>query len=615
VRHSLRRLASRWAVDDGSTPARSSAVEQRTGGRRLRRLWDRLDPYIGPSRGLVVLLAVVSLAAGFAEAGLIYLLVRIAAELADSAGSLDLSIGPLSADLDLVEMFAGATAALVLTILMNLTAAVLTTRLSVASLNRARKQTMEAFLDAGWTVQSRERPGWLQELLSTHVNKISQAVLAISTGLNAGLGFVALMVSAILVQPLAAGSILVGVVLVAALLRPLSRMTKQRSNDQKELNADYAMHVAETVSIAREINVFGVWPDVQRQMERHADRVARAQFATRLLVRASPVVYQSAVMGLLLAGMVLVRAASASEVTNIGAVVILLVRGLSYTQQINGAFQQASEITPYIEEVAAQEAHYRSQPVLGGSDVLGRVDHIELDSISFAYEPDRLVLEDVSLTIERGEVIGIVGPSGSGKSTLVQLLLRLRQPTAGRHLINGVDASAFDRRSWTSAVALVPQDNHLVRGTVADNVAFSRPEVGPSEVARAVTLAHLDDDVRLMADGLETEIGPGAADLSGGQRQRLGLARALAGMPEVIILDEPTSALDMRSETLIQETLEELRGSLTMFLVAHRLTTLSVCDRIVVLQAGRVSAVGTYDELLQSSEFFRDAVSLSRLPA
>jgi ATP-binding cassette subfamily B protein len=295
--------------------------------------------------------------------------------------------------------------------------------------------------------------------------------------------------------------------------------------------------------------------------------------------------------------------------------VVLLVRSMSFAQRMNTAFQQAHEVTPYIEEVRAREAEYRSAPRHDATEQLGRVESIRLDGVSFAYEPDKPVLSDLSLTIERGEVIGLVGPSGSGKSTLVQLLLRLREPDAGRYEVNGEDAARFDRASWTRAFAFVPQDNQLLRGTVHENIALFRGHVSAAAAEQAAGRAHLDTDICALPHGYGSEVGSGAADLSGGQRQRLGLARALAGSPEVVVLDEPTSALDMRSEMLVQETLQELKGDVTMIIVAHRLTTLSICDRIVVLQGGRVSAVGTYEELQRDSRFFRDAIELSRLPA
>lgn len=607
MRRALQRLATRWSVD-------APATDELPPTGRIGELWRGLAPYVGPSASLTGLLAFVSLLAGFAEAGLIFFLVRIASSLADADAALSFSVGPFKTRMDVEESFLAAGVALVVSVALNLVAAVLISRVSVSFLNRTRKRTMSAFLEAGWSVQSMERTGHLQELLSTHVSKISAAIYAITGGVNAALSFVALMISAIVIQPAAAAVLLAAVVVIGVALLPLGRVTKRRASDQASGNATYASQVAETVALAREVNAFGVSGEVARRLAAQADRVARASFITRLLVRGNPIIYQALVMALLLAGMASVHYSDAGDVAGLGAVVILLVRALAYTQQINGAMQQANEIAPYIEDLSEQMSAYASSRQPYGTAALGSVERLDLDHVEFEYESGSPVLRDINFGVDRGEVIGIVGPSGGGKSTLVQLLLRLREPTAGRYLVNGDEATAFDQPTWSRSFAFVPQENHLLRGTVRDNLALFRP-LDDAALERAAALAHVHDEIEQLPLGYRTEIGSGAADLSGGQRQRLGLARALAGGPDVLVLDEPTSALDMRSETLVQQTLQELRGSLTMLIVAHRLSTLSVCDRILVIQDGRITAIGTFDELQQSSPFFRDAVALSRLPA
>jgi ABC-type multidrug transport system fused ATPase/permease subunit len=222
------------------------------------------------------------------------------------------------------------------------------------------------------------------------------------------------------------------------------------------------------------------------------------------------------------------------------------------------------------------------------------------------------VLRDISFEVKQGESIGIVGPSGAGKSTLVQLLLRLRQPDGGSYLVGGVNAQAIDLASWCRHFVFVPQDNRLLFGTVADNIAFYRRGIGRSDIEEAARRAQLHDDVQQWPDGYDTMIGQGAQDLSGGQTQRLGLARALLGRPSVLVLDEPTSALDLHSERLVQRTLEDLHGEVTMFIVAHRMSTLSICDRVLVLRDGEVEAFGAASELRRTEGFYRETMQLLR---
>ncbi len=238
---------------------------------------------------------------------------------------------------------------------------------------------------------------------------------------------------------------------------------------------------------------------------------------------------------------------------------------------------------------------------------------IDFDGVTFAYGRDAGGIENITLQIAPGEKIGIVGASGAGKSTLVKLLLRLHDPESGDLLANGRSARTTRLSDWYSRVGYVPQDVSTFNGTVAENIAFFRPGVTRDQLVRAAQRAHLHDEIMAFPNGYDTPVGERLGRLSGGQRQRLALARALVGDPDVLVLDEPTSALDMQSETLVQETIDELRGTLTLFVIAHRISTLSSCEKIVVLENGRVTALDSPDRVRETNDFFREATRLARL--
>jgi ABC-type multidrug transport system fused ATPase/permease subunit len=212
-----------------------------------------------------------------------------------------------------------------------------------------------------------------------------------------------------------------------------------------------------------------------------------------------------------------------------------------------------------------------------------------------------------------GEIVGIVGPSGSGKSTLSQLILRLREPTAGSITVNRSPAAGFTLASWYQHVSLVPQDPRLFHSTVAENIAFLDERITLEMVIEAARAANVHDVIESLEHGYDTLIGPGFRDLSGGQIQRIGIARALARGAQVLVLDEPTSALDVHSEAVIQATLESLRGHALVLIIAHRLSTLSICDRILVLRDGQVETIGTLNEVSERSDFFRRALDAGTL--
>jgi ABC-type multidrug transport system fused ATPase/permease subunit len=238
------------------------------------------------------------------------------------------------------------------------------------------------------------------------------------------------------------------------------------------------------------------------------------------------------------------------------------------------------------------------------------VQTIAFEQVYFAYRPGQPVLADISFELERGETIGIVGPSGAGKSTLVQILLQLRVPEEGRYLVNGMRAESFARDDWHRLVAYVPQEPRLVHASVAENVRFFR-ELDDEAVERACRLARIHDDILTWPKGYDTVVGPRADAVSGGQQQRLCLARALVGRPEVLVLDEPTSALDPHSESLIQESLTGLKSDLTLLIIAHRMSTLDVCDRVMVVLDGRLVAFDTTDLLRRNNSYYQNASMLA----
>jgi len=240
---------------------------------------------------------------------------------------------------------------------------------------------------------------------------------------------------------------------------------------------------------------------------------------------------------------------------------------------------------------------------------------IEIEDLSFRYAgSEATVLSHVDLTIPAGTSLAVVGSSGAGKSTLIDLLLGLHEPTRGRIVVDGVDI-ATQLSEWQQSIGLVPQDVYLLDDTVRANIAFGEDPAGidDTRITEVVGLAQLDDLVSDLPLGLDTLVGERGTRLSGGQRQRIGIARALYLRPELLVLDEATSALDNETERRITETIEQLRGQLTLVVVAHRLSTVRHADRLVFLNAGAIEAIGTFEEVCRTSSTFARLVELGRL--
>jgi ATP-binding cassette subfamily B protein len=229
--------------------------------------------------------------------------------------------------------------------------------------------------------------------------------------------------------------------------------------------------------------------------------------------------------------------------------------------------------------------------------------NIELRNVSFKYG-NRTVTRDVNLTIEPGEMIGLVGPSGAGKSTLVNLICRFYDVAAGSVLVDGNDIRSFPVEEYRGNIGIVLQEPFLFYGTIAENIAYGRPEATPAEIIAAARAARAHEFILNLPDGYDSIVGERGQSLSGGERQRISIARALLPDPRILILDEATSSVDNETEREIQEALANLIEGRTTIAIAHRISTLRRANRLVVLEAGQITAIGSHEELMDSSGMY-----------
>jgi ATP-binding cassette, subfamily B, bacterial len=275
--------------------------------------------------------------------------------------------------------------------------------------------------------------------------------------------------------------------------------------------------------------------------------------------------------------------------------------------QFQNSLSALDRVLDLLDEPREMPPSPNSVPVRTES-VAGR---ITFENVSFQYPgASSPALKHVSLDVEPGQTVALVGPSGAGKTTLCNLVARFYDPTEGRLLLDGRDLRDIDVESYRGLLGVVEQDVFLFDGTIGENIAYARRQASEVDVHRAAEIAYIDEFIQRLPDGFDTLIGERGVKLSGGQRQRIAIARAVLANPRILILDEATSNLDTESERLIQRSLTALMHNRTCFVIAHRLSTISHADRILVLESGEIIESGTHRELMESEGRYREMVTL-----
>lgn len=567
--------------------------------------WSILRAIIAPHKGRIALLSLVSLASALLEALFIVLLTAIGMALVGGQTTVGPAFGQV---LSMSAALILAALSLVLRITFSLSSVGLSANLTATVTTVQRQRLSHAYLRTTWAIQQAEPAGRLQELLTSFVSRITQTVATMATAITAGLSLIAFLATGVVLDPWAMGAVVIALTIVGGILTPLRNAIRRRSKRNAKAGLAFANAVSELGSLGLEMQTYGAESHFEARIDHLTRDASVTQRRTQELQGALPHIYISLAYGAILAGVAGLSLIDTVDLAAVGAIMLLMLRSLAYGQQLSTASAAIASHLPFLENVEETVRRYTRAPAARGSARPLAVAPLEASDVEFSYGEDRSALADVTFRLEPGEAIGVIGPSGAGKSTLAQLLLGLREPTSGTILAGGVPLNDVDRSWWTERVAFVAQDAKLFTGTVADNIRFFRSGISDEALREAARQANVLTDIEALPRGFETHLGERGSQLSGGQRQRISIARALVGKPDLLVLDEPTSALDGQSEALIRATLADLHGRLTVMIIAHRMSTLDICDRIMVIENGLMTALGTPYTLRSDSTFYRNAL-------
>ena len=444
---------------------------------------------------------------------------------------------------------------------------------------------------------------------TTLVQSISGSGLSIA--LRSTLSLVGGLVMLVLTSPRMASYTLVGIVVVVVPVIVVGRFIRRLSRQSQDRVADTSGLAGETLNAMQTVQSFTL---EDLQTSRYADAV-KASFQTAVrrirmnavLVAVAFVLVFSMLTLFLWGGS---RAVLTGEMTGgqlgqflmyaffVGSSAMALSSLWGEIQRAAGAMERLTELLNAEPQIRAP-----ANPVSLPAHVSGRIE-FERAGFSYPSRPGEKALDDFSLRVEPGDTVAIVGPSGAGKSTSFQLLLRFYDLLKGQIRVDGVDIASVDPRELRRLVGLVPQETVLFGESAMENIRYGRPEATDEEVRKAARLAAADEFIQKLPEGYDTFLGERGTRLSGGQRQRIAIARAILKDPPILLLDEATSSLDAESEQLVQAALEELMKNRTTLVIAHRLATVKKVDRILVMNHGRVEAIGPHETLIGESALY-----------
>ena len=470
--------------------------------------------------------------------------------------------------------------------------------------DRIRERLFAQLQSLSLSYYSNSRSGELINSLTTEINQLKQAFAIFSGLITRGSTLIAYVIAMFWISwQLSLASVMLYSLLSVGLSK-LIVLVREASFEVPKTNGHLASVAIEFINGIRTVKASGTQNFEHGRFERASTEVMKAQDRVALIGSLIKPLAEGAASTILIV-MVLVAfnlfiVGGQFRAASLLTFMFVLFRMMPLVPQLNGARQELSRFQGSIDNIKQLLTTKNKTYLTDGTIQFARLKQsIEFVAVDFGYNPQELILHNITLSIEKGKTTALVGASGAGKTTLADLIPRLYDPTRGQILIDGMDLRSLEINSLRHKMAVVSQDTFIFNNTVRYNIAYGLENIDEAQIWQAAKLANALDFIEEMPEKMDTLLGDRGVRLSGGQRQRLAIARALLRQPEILILDEATSALDSVTERLIQESLARLSVGRTVIAIAHRLSTIVNADKVVVLDRGRIVEQGGYEELLE----------------
>ncbi len=469
----------------------------------------------------------------------------------------------------------------------------------------SRQRLFKLTLAADWPYLLQQRVGHLTQILTVNTNYVAALINSLTNAMTVLVNVIIYVFLIINVSwPVAIATIFFGF-FFSLIFKPLFYKSRAYSFKSNVLSKEMAHYIDENVigvktikSMAVEESVFARADKYFKTIKLFQNRIAWFKSLTNVFVQPLGILFILAIFSLLYK----------FKLFNIGSFAVLIYainKVFSNVQLLQNQLHSINAGFPYLKNLLDCESalNVSVEPV-SGTNIFSFTDAIQFDRVEFNYGAGNAVISDLTFSIPKGQIVGLVGPSGSGKTTIVDLLLRLYKQQSGKIFLDGVDIHTINLKEWRQNFGYVSQDIFLMNDTIENNLRFYDSSLSIERIIEATKVAYIYDFIMSLPDGFQTMVGERGIRLSGGERQRVILARVLARNPKLLILDEATSSLDTESEQLIQKAIENLRGTTTIFIIAHRLSTLRNADHIIAIEKGKVVEQGAPNVLLNNPKTY-----------